>query len=58
MKAVGFIYPNRSCDGKFQDYAMSVDEVEKQVNMDFFYQLDEELEQRVEKAFDLSAWGI
>jgi hypothetical protein len=32
--------------------------VEKQVNMDFFYQLDEELEQRVEKAFDLSAWGI
>ena len=57
-KAVGFIYPNRSCDGKFQDYAMSVDEVEKQVNMDFFYQLDEELEQRVEKVFDLSAWGI
>ena len=57
-KAIGFIYPNRSCSGDMRDYAVSVDKVEKVTGMDFFYQLDDEQEKQLEKECNPAAWGL
>ncbi len=57
-KAIGFIYPNRSCEGDMRDYAVSVDEVEKVVGMDFFYQLDDKQERQLERECNPATWGI
>lgn len=53
---IGFILPNKKCDGTFWNYAVSVDEVEKRTNLDFFSLLDDDIEKKVEKSFDLSLW--
>ena len=57
-KAIGFIYPNRPCGGDMRDYAVSVDEVEKVTGMDFFYQLEDKQEKRLEGVCAPAAWGI
>lgn len=57
-KAMGFIYPNRPCFGDVRDYAVSVDNVENETGMDFFYQLDDKLERRLEAECNPAAWGI
>lgn len=57
-KAIGFIYPNQGCDGDMREYAVSVDEVERVTGIDFFYQLDNKLERKLEKECNPSAWGI
>ena len=57
-KAIGFIYPNEACYEDIRDYAVSVDEVEEITGMDFFFQLDDELEEQLEKECNPGAWGI
>lgn len=57
-KAIGFIYPNRACDGDLRDYAVSVDEVERQTGIDFFAQLDDQQEKQLERECAPAAWGI
>lgn len=57
-KAIGFIYPNEPCDKDIRDYAVSVDEVEEITGMDFFYQLDNKQEKKLEKECNPAAWGI
>lgn len=57
-KAIGFIYPNRACEGDMRDYAVSVDQVEKETGMDFFYQLDDKQEDALERTYNPSAWGL
>ena len=57
-KAIGFIYPNRACDGDMRDYAVSVDKVEEVTGYDFFYQLDDKKEKELERVCNPSAWGI
>lgn len=47
-KAIGFIYPNASASRKMFSYAMSVDEVERRTGIDFFPQLDDRTEDRIE----------
>ena len=57
-KAIGFIYPNKACGGDMRDYAVSVDKVEKETGMDFFFQLDDKQEKELEKVCNPGAWGI
>lgn len=57
-KAIGFIYPNQACSGDMRDYAVSVDKVEKETGMDFFFQLDDKQEKPLEKECNPAAWGI
>lgn len=57
-KAIGFIFPNKSCSGDMRDYAVSVDKVEKETKMDFFFQLDDKQENELERECNPSAWGI
>lgn len=47
-KAIGFIYPNASASRKMFSYAMTVDEVERITGIDFFPQLEDKVENRIE----------
>lgn len=57
-KAIGFIFPNKACSGDMRDYAVSVDKVEKEAKMDFFFQLDDKQENQLERECNPAAWGI
>ncbi|MCI5570869.1 MAG: DNA/RNA non-specific endonuclease [Prevotella sp.] len=46
--AVGFIYENNESRQSMKKAAKTVDEVEEIIGMDLFYQLDDELEDRIE----------
>ena len=56
-QALGFIYPNKKCSGRMTDYALSVDDVEKAVGLDFFSTLDDNIENKVERSSNLNAWN-
>lgn len=55
-KAIGFLYENVSGHHKMEYYARSIDEIEKIVKLDFFYQLDDDIEDRIENECDFSKW--
>ncbi|MCP4439068.1 MAG: DNA/RNA non-specific endonuclease [Aureispira sp.] len=55
-KAIGFILDNKECPYPVISYAMSVDEVEKITGLDFFSELDDELENKLESTFDTDLW--
>lgn len=55
-KAIGFYYTNRDGKQNMSDAAKSVDEIEQMTGMDFFPQLNDALERRVEVQYSLSRW--
>ncbi len=57
-KAIGFIYPNGSANKEMRSYAVSVDKVEQVTGLNFFYLLDDKIENQIEKECKPSAWGI
>ena len=54
--AIAFIYPNGHSGGRLQQYAVSVDEVERRTGLDFFPTLPDEEQQRLESDVHLDAW--
>lgn len=54
--AIAFIFPNKKCEGSFFDYAVSIDDVEKRTGLDFFSQLDENVQDKVERSVILENW--
>lgn len=56
-RAIGFVYPNGLAPGNMQDYSMSVDEVERIVGMDFFSNLPDDVEDKVEATASFKAWN-
>lgn len=54
--ALGFVIPNQKCEKEFWDYAVPVDEVESLTGIDFFPQLEDSLENRIESEFYLESW--
>lgn len=55
-ESIAYIIPNSSSDKKLDDYATSVDEVEKLTNLDFFADLLEENEEQVESTYVINKW--
>lgn len=55
-KAIGFIYANQTGHHKMSYYVRSVDEVEEATGIDFFYQLDDQIEARIESKCNLNEW--
>lgn len=55
-KAIGFIYKNAAGDRPKGDYVNTVDEVERITGMDFFHELPDDVEARIEATCDLSDW--
>ncbi|MEW6533997.1 MAG: DNA/RNA non-specific endonuclease [Candidatus Auribacterota bacterium] len=50
IKVFSYIFPqNTPRDAKFEDYACSVDEIEKRTGLDFMSELTDEIEEKIEK---------
>jgi len=47
-RAIAFLMPNKKADYPHESYATSIDEIEKLTGLDFFYQLDDKLENELE----------
>lgn len=56
-RAIAFVYPNMDAPGNMQDYAMSVDDLEKELGYDLFHELPDELENKVEATFSFTEWN-
>ena len=56
IKGIGFILPNTSSSRPLQNFAVSIDEVERRTGIDFFYNLPDIDEQKIESAFNVSSW--
>jgi endonuclease G len=57
-RAVGFLIRANTATGAPKSFAVSVDELEKATGIDFFPELADELEERVESSTDFSAWNF
>ena len=55
-RGIGFVYPNMSSPGNMANYAMPIDEVERLTGIDFFYNLPDDLERRVESEASFKEW--
>ena len=55
-RASGFIYKNTAGNSPLDSYVNSIDQVERITGLDFFSELPDEIENRVEKAFNLKEW--
>lgn len=55
-KIIAFVFPNRKSDRPLTDFAVTIDEAEKLTGFDFFSQIPDELENKLESRVDLSGW--
>ena len=55
---IGFIMPNQAGNRPLMTYMLSVDEVEAQTGIDFFYNLPDSLESQVESTYSVSDWTL
>lgn len=55
-QAIGFVFPNKACKGSMFNYACSVDDVEKLTGHDFFYNLPDDIENRIEATWSMKDW--
>ena len=58
IKGIGFILSNQSSKRSVQSYAVTIDEVEKITGIDFFYNLPDNIEEKIEAKFNLSQWNF
>jgi endonuclease G len=57
-RALGFIFRVNTSSGTLTSYTLPVDEVEKVTGIDFFINVPDELEQKLESAMDLKKWNF
>jgi endonuclease G, mitochondrial len=55
---IAFLIPNQKGKKELYEYAITVDQVEKETGIDFFPGLENKLETDLESKIDLSAWGF
>lgn len=57
-KAIGFIYKNTAGNHPLDAYVNSIDQVERITGLDFFSALPNEVENRVEKDYNMKEWKL
>lgn len=55
-RAIAFVYPNMTAPGNMANYVTTVDEVERLTGLDFFYNLPDDIENRVEANSSFTIW--
>ena len=55
-RAVGFIYKNTAGNRPLDAYVNSIDQVERITGLDFFSALPDDIENKIEKEFDMNDW--
>lgn len=56
FQMIGFILPNEGSTADLYSFVVSVDEIEARTGIDFFYGLDDEIEDKIESNKDYSFW--
>lgn len=56
--SIGFIMPNKAGNRPLMTYMLTVDEVEEQTGLDFFYNLSDSIEALVESDYSISDWTL
>ncbi len=56
-RGIAFVYPHMKCPGNMQDYATTIDEVEKITGFDFFTDLPDDIENKVESTYSFTEWN-
>ena len=56
LKAIGFLMKNEKSSKDIMAFAMSIDDLEEFTGLDFFPSIPDELEGKLEKAFDKGLW--
>lgn len=54
--ARAFIMPNKKCDKKIADYAVTIDQLEERTGLDFFSLLPDDIENRIERKINTEDW--
>ena len=50
--------PNKDINDTFKNYAVTIDEVEDATGIDFFPELDDKLENKIESTLNMSKWNF
>ncbi len=58
QQGIGFIFVNGSSSGKLKSYSMSIDEIEKETEIDFFPTLADDIETKIEGPVDYTFWDF
>lgn len=56
--SIGFVMPNKAGNRPLMTYMFTVDEVEEQTGLDFFYNLPDSIESQVENTYSVSDWTL
>ncbi len=55
-QGIAFIMPNENITSTFKNYVVSIDEVEEATGIDFFPELEDKLENKIEERVNMSKW--
>ena len=55
-QSIAFLVPHKASNESIKRYLTTIDEIEKMTGLDFFPQLPDDIEERMESRYDLSQW--
>ena len=56
-KAIGFLMPNKKINQPIEHFAVSVDSIESATGIDFFFNMPDVLEEKLESSVDITLWN-
>ena len=56
METISFLIPNQESNAPLQNFAVTVDEIEKQTGIDFFYKQPKDWQAKMESKIEFSNW--
>lgn len=58
IKAIAFLIPHKESKKPLYDFVVSIDELEQKTGIDFFHQLPNDLENKLEKSSNYKSWSF
>ena len=55
-KMIGFVMPNKKITLELESYVKTIDEIEKLTGIDFFYNLEDHIEDELESSVNINSW--
>ena len=55
-KMIGFVMPNKKITLELESYVKTIDEIEKLTGIDFFYNLEDHIEDELESSVNIDSW--
>jgi endonuclease G len=56
VRVIAFVMPNEKCKGELEDYLVPVYEVEEKTGLDFYWELEDGVEDALEKESASAMW--